>query len=247
MAYFKSEIDRAKADVVVIDPLYQAIDDQQASMILNGQQLADLCNYVLDSGATPICCDHAKRSSENVKMREPLELHDISGAGKAEYFRQWLLVSRREKFAPEENLKPHKLWLSIGGSEGHSSQWALDVNERFNDVGQLDIDVGLTPRHEVVLRQKESTDSRKDTAKQKKFEEQLCKVLTFFKAKDEPRTKTDIRSHMMCSGDAASAYIHHLIEREDIALSLEKVLRGNQKTEGWILIKSMSQQGGQGG
>jgi len=99
---------------VVIDPLYQAIDDQQASMILNGQQLADLCNYVLDSGATPICCDHAKRSSENVKMRESIELDDISGAGKAEYFRQWLLVSRRESFRQKKTSSP----INYGSQSG---------------------------------------------------------------------------------------------------------------------------------
>ncbi len=42
-----------------------------------------------------------------------------------------MLVGRRENF---EASKPHKLWISIGGSAGYSSLWGLDVHEVNPDI-----------------------------------------------------------------------------------------------------------------
>lgn len=241
MKFFKAQIDAAKAGVVVIDPLYRSLDDQQASMILNGQQLGDLCEYVLKSGATPICCDHAKRSSENLKTRDPIELDDISGAGKAEYFRQWLLVNRREKFAPTISEKPHKLWLSIGGSEGHSSQWSLDVVERFDDSGHMEMEIETTDRAAAVETSQLQLKSKRDIQKEQKFEATLAKTLEFFRASpDEPRVKADIKDEMKCSNDTASALIHHLVQRQEIFQQADLVRRGNNSTVAWRLIKSIT-------
>lgn len=252
MDYFKNEIDKAEADVVMIDPLYQALDDQQASMILNGQQLAALCNYVLDAGATPICCDHVKRSSENARNREPLELSDISGAGKAEYFRQWMLVSRRSKFQPEENRKPHELWLTIGGSEGHSSQLALDIVENFNDEGHMEIEVSTQQRSELIQQTQESSKDKREAAKEHAFQAKLDKALRFFKSNpNELRIKSDIKAHMTCSNDLADSIIHHLIDQELIVKHPQTVRRGVNSCDAFclpgILILTDSNSEGQEG
>ncbi len=252
MDYFKNEIDKAEAEVVMIDPLYQALDDQQASMILNGQQLAALCNYVLDAGATPICCDHVKRSSENARNREPLELSDISGAGKAEYFRQWMLVSRRSKFQPEENRKPHDLWLTIGGSEGHSSQLALDIVENFDDRGHMEIDVATRLRSELIQQTQESSKDKREAAKDQAFQAKLDKVLRFFKSNpNELRIKSDIKAHMTCSNDLADSILHHLIDQELIVKHQNPVRRGVNSCDAFclpgILILTDSNSEGQEG
>jgi hypothetical protein len=242
MEYFKNEIDKAKAEVVMIDPLYQALDDQQASMILNGQQLAALCNYVLDAGATPICCDHVKRSSENARNREPLELSDISGAGKAEYFRQWMLVSRRSKFQPEENRKPHELWLSIGGSEGHSSQLALDVVENFDDTGHMTIDVATKLRSELVQQKQEATKDKREVAKEQAFNAKLEKVLGFFQSSpNELRVVADIKAFMVCNSDVAKAIILHLESKKLIAKYPQTVRRGSNTCDAYHLPEAVIQ------
>ena len=242
MEYFKNEVDKAKAEVVMIDPLYQALDDQQASMILNGQQLAALCNYVLDAGATPICCDHVKRSSENARNREPLELSDISGAGKAEYFRQWMLVSRRSKFQPEENRKPHELWLSIGGSEGHSSQLALDVVENFDDTRHMEIDVATKLRSELVQQKQEATKDKKEVAKEQAFNAKLDKALDFFKSTPNGlRVIADIKAFMVCSSDVAKAIVLHLESKKLIAKHPQTVRRGSNTCDAYHLPEAVIQ------
>lgn len=130
MAYFSHCVRSCGATVSIIDPLYQTLDDQQASVIANGQQLASLGQQILKTGALPIMLDHTKRSSENTKNYQPLQLEDVSGAGKAEFFRQWVLLGRRERFEPgSDGTHQHKLWLTLGGSAGHASQWALDITE----------------------------------------------------------------------------------------------------------------------
>ena len=48
------------------------------------EQIDQLARTCVDCGATPVCLDHVKRSSQNAKDRMPLELGDVTGAGKAE-------------------------------------------------------------------------------------------------------------------------------------------------------------------
>jgi len=165
MDYFCYEAEQSGAGVCIIDPLYQVLDDAQASYILNGQQLATICNRILEMGATPILVDHAKRSSANTKDFEPLELEDIIGAGKAEYFRQWMLVSRRARFIAELG-QPHRhdLWLTIGGSAGHASTWALNISEHVHDDRSREYTIETLPRSEVLQAR---NDARKAASKSK--------------------------------------------------------------------------------
>jgi hypothetical protein len=248
MDYFKNEVTKSQAEVVFIDPLYQALDDQQASMILNGQQLAALCNFIKDAGATPVCCDHVKRSSLNTKNREPLELDDISGAGKAEYFRQWMLVSRRKKFEPEENKKPHDLWLSIGGSEGHSGQLALDVVETFDDQGHMTIEVATQQRSEMIQQRQESTKSKKEESKEKALKEKLDRVLGYFTSNPNKLiVNADVKALMNCNSDSAKAILFHLVEKNLIVRHPFLVRRGTNSCEAFHLPGAQIELEGQGG
>ena len=88
-----------------------------------------------------------------------------SGAGKAEFFRQWLLISRSRQWEPDQ---PHELWLSIGGSAGHASLIALSIDERIDEATgergyRLTVESGRQAR--------DSMSERRATAKEKKREE----------------------------------------------------------------------------
>lgn len=136
--YFGDCIDSVKPGAVVLDPLYLSLNgDSQANLSLNGEQIHALVQTILDRDCTPIVDDHVKRSSGNAKEYKPLQLEDITGAAKSEYFRQWMLLGRRSRFDDTDtnegtNTRRHDLWLTMGGSAGHSGTWGLDIEETFD-------------------------------------------------------------------------------------------------------------------
>jgi len=121
--------------VVIIDPLYLALlkgsTGLQASSLYDiGPLLADVAKACLDAGATPIIVHHFRKSSTyggRESSYQPPELDDLAFSGIAEFARQWILLGRRRKFDPQ--MGDQHLWMSTGGSAGHSGVWGVDINE----------------------------------------------------------------------------------------------------------------------
>ena len=119
-----------RIEVVIIDPLYlcligagSAID--ATNLFSVGPLLKRISDACLDAGATPILVHHFRKGREN--PYGPPEMEDLAFAGIQEFARQWLLIGRREAYEPGTG--EHKLWISIGGSDGQSGAWSLDVSE----------------------------------------------------------------------------------------------------------------------
>lgn len=246
MEHFEACIDETDAKVVVLDPLYLAMDGEtQSSLSLNGEQIQKLMRLILDKGATPIVDDHVKRSSGNAKEYKPIQLEDITGAGKAESFRQWILLGRRSRYEDDDSdSKLHELWMTVGGSAGHSATWGLDVTENFSsDYEHVQYSLTLTPGSEVrkalkvAQRDKQcEREARKAAAAQKTLEAKCDKVEAEFRRKPEGLwTRTDIRAIARVSGDKANEIIFELVSTGRIAKHPNSLRRGNNQCEAWQL------------
>ena len=130
LAILQEEIIAHELSVVILDPLYLSLlagdTDRQASNLYDiGPLLSNVTQACLAAGATPIFVHHTRKQSGT--GRAAPDLDDLAFAGVQEFARQWLLVGRREAYVPDSG--QHRLWLTLGGSAGHSGAWAVDVDE----------------------------------------------------------------------------------------------------------------------
>src|SRR5262249_22320676 len=85
-------------------------------------KLAETC---LNAGCTPGIVHH---STKELAPGRPMTLQDLTGAGVAEFSRQWILVNSRTPYDPARPGR-HDLIVSYGGSAGHGGLLAVSVDE----------------------------------------------------------------------------------------------------------------------
>jgi hypothetical protein len=119
-------VDDQGAEVVVVDPLYLMLSGGDAgNLFKQGALFRRLSEPCQERGITLVIAHHF-RSTRPDPFAVP-ELDDFAWAGCAEFFRQWILLGRRAAYEPGSG--HHALWLTVGGSAGHSSLWGLDIDE----------------------------------------------------------------------------------------------------------------------
>jgi 5S rRNA maturation endonuclease (ribonuclease M5) len=122
-------------EILAIDPAYMSLPgDDAGNLFKQGTMLRELAAVCTRAGATLILAHHTKKNIAD--PFKPPELEDIAWSGFQEFARQWWMLARREPYQPGTG--DHKLWLSVGGSAGHSALWALNIAEGVYD--------GHTPR-----------------------------------------------------------------------------------------------------
>lgn len=245
MDCFKTSLESSQAQVAFIDPLYLCLDDEQASQNQNGQRMQDLIKPVLQMEALPIVVDHTKLSSQNSRDRKPLELSDLSGAGKTNIFRQWLLLGKREEFTPDEDgTLHHKLWLTSGGSAGHAGRYAIDIEERNISSTERKYQISLQSYREAI----EESTGHKQAAKGSKSEEQdanhkaridmLAKQLIENIYKGDVTlslSRNDIRERLGCKSTEAGEVIGKCINCESLTLVRLSIQKNKQHYDGYML------------
>lgn len=113
-------------EVLVIDPAYLCLPGADAgNLFAQGDLLRGMSKVCSDTGCMMVLAHHTRKTK--VDPFSPPELEDIAWAGFQEFARQWFLVGRREPYQPGTG--EHRLWLSIGGSAGHTALWAADISE----------------------------------------------------------------------------------------------------------------------
>ncbi|WP_168566850.1 AAA family ATPase [Crateriforma spongiae] len=209
------------AEVLIADPAYLMIDGDNAGNLFSmGDQLRVFADLASESGATPVLLHHAKKNNLNATDYQPLELADLAWAGFAEFARQWLLLSRRERYV--EGSGQHRLWLSAGGSAGHNGCWGIDVNEGHpSDDNGRRWGVNVTNAEESREAAAREAEERKEQAavdrEQKKIERNREKVIAAFRGVRPPRlTKSKISDRAGVSRDGVSRVIAYMLRAGEL-------------------------------
>lgn len=233
LAALRTQIADQGLDVVIIDPLYLCLfgvaDDANAAgnLFRMGPLLADVSRACLEAGATPILAHHTRKNRPTDQRWEPPELDDLAFAGVQEFARQWLLLGRREAYVPGSG--QHQLWLSVGGSVGHSGLWGVDIDE-----GQYDSELDRTwhvtvnTATETRVATSAARNEQREAVRADQVTADAERIVQFLGAHPRGETLTAIREAIGLSGTRARRAINYLQDLgEVVAVEVCKNGRGH--------------------
>jgi hypothetical protein len=230
--------DDTAAELMVFDNLMLCMSaDEPGNVFRMGQTLGNVIRICTERGITPLFVHHFKRTRATADPYAPGELLDLTQAGAAEIAGQWWLLTRFERYDPDQ-AGEHKLWLSVGGRVGHSSLHALHVHEgKRSDPGGRRWEVEILSAGDV--RESECRQARevKDQKREEKAAAQLEAdrgeiVAIVVKLKDNPKTKNKLREEFSGGHTRFDRAFASLVK--DGTLTPVDVKNGNGHTDtGW--------------
>ena len=189
--------------VCMIDPAYLCLlsgdtQGRQASNMFDvGSLLLGLTNVTRETGCGIILAHHTRKNPTE-KFAIP-ELQDLAFAGFSEFARQWLLLNRRADYEPGTG--HHELWLSIGGSAGHSSAWAYTADE-----GVVDDDFNgrfwrptVTPAGEAISQARTAKNQQRENDRRARILSDSDRIATLLRQAPESLTKSEMKDRLALS------------------------------------------------
>ena len=134
--------------------------------------------------------------------------------------RQWLLLNRRVRYDPDRG-GHHELWLSVGGSAGHSGLWGLNIDEGTRqDAGGRHWDVTVVSARDAYDERVEGEDQVTSTRKQRLQEVRLGRqkeaVLKALQLRPEGDTTRVIRELAGIAASAIQTILDDLVEEGSV-------------------------------
>lgn len=228
-------------DVLILDPTYLmmfGIGQDAGNLFVVGRYLQVIADLVRETGVTPILCHHLRKGL--AEPHEPAELEDIAWAGFQEFTRQWLLLNRRSRYDPDRPGR-HELWMSVGGSAGHSGQYGLNIDEgtiqapngRHWEVEILSTGEAYSRRSESARQDREQQQEQAQERRLQKHCQALLKVLQHH---PDGETMTALRRDSRLNPGNFAAAVAELIE-DGVAEPCD-ITKGKRAFEGYRLTAS---------
>ena len=214
MAEFERVIASAQLKVVFLDCFYRMLggaSDDVSNVFKMGSLLSRLMDVQQITGCTIVLLHHTKKHAPY----EMPELDSAAFAGISEAARQWVLLGRREKYVPGSG--HHPLWLSVGGSMGHSWETGIDIAEgNQSDPGGRHFDLELIPVSEARDAARDAGAEEREAGQSSKNELRAqadrLKILTGLADYLDGETRSVIRGEARLSAGRFSAALKELID-----------------------------------
>ena len=231
-------------EVLILDPTYlmmMGIGQDAGNLFIVGSFLKSLGELAQETGCTPILCHHLRKNV--AEPYEPAELENIAWAGFQEFVRQWILLNRRVKYDPD-NGGHHELWLSVGGSAGHSGLWGINIDEgtrqeergRKWDVEVISSGEAYADRAAAAELDKER---RQDAKVERRFSKHRNAVWAAVCQHPEGETKKALRTEAKLNPDNFQPAIDELIE--DGLVEACTVTKGSRAFDGYRPARASDQ------
>lgn len=232
-------IARDNLDVLILDPTYlmmMKLGDQAGNLFTVGAFLKSVGDIAQATGCTPLLCHHLKKGVAD--PYEPAELENIAWAGFQEFVRQWILLNRRVRYDPDRG-GHHELWMSVGGSAGHSGMWGLNIEEGTRqDIGgrrwEVDVISAADAYAGRIASASDAADERKEQQRQVKRDKQRSAVLAALARYPAGETPRLIREAAGVGSTVVSAILADLLNERAIEACM--VQKNTRQEKGFRLV-----------
>ncbi len=233
-----------RLEVLIVDPAYLCLDlgDDAGNLFSVGKKLFELTEVGRETGCTIIIVHHNRKAPKENQFNPP-ELESIAWSGFQEWARQWILLGRREAYNPE-NAGSHRLWLSVGGSAGHSVLCGVNIEEGSRkDQGGRRWEVSVDGASAVVaenIQQGEAAKEQRAQAKAaKKLEADTAKLLKAYQKYPEGETERFYGTKARLNGTDCGAANEKLLEDGKVE-ACEITKKNKQTYPGFRLVTAVT-------